>query len=173
RDLQSFPTRRSSDLFTKFSPFYLCRISVSYVELTLNIKTLNYEGLKPVLNKQDDKIYVINFWATWCIPCVKELPAFERLREEYYDKSVEVILISLDLSSQKDNVVVPFLKRKRIKSPVFIFNDSNEQFWIEDISKDWTGSIPSTLIYNKKQRIFYERTFNYKQLNEVLQAFIN
>ena len=125
------------------------------------------------MNKQDDKIYVINFWATWCIPCVKELPAFERLREEYYDKSVEVILISLDLSSQKDNVVVPFLKRKRIKSPVFIFNDSNEQFWIEDISKDWTGSIPSTLIYNKKQRIFYERTFNYKQLNEVLQAFIN
>ena len=104
------------------------------------------------MNKQDDKIYVINFWATWCIPCVKELPAFERLREEYYDKSVEVILISLDLSSQKDNVVVPFLKRKRIKSPVFIFNDSNEQFWIEDISKDWTGSIPSTLIYNKKQR---------------------
>lgn len=125
------------------------------------------------MNRQDDKIYVINFWATWCIPCVKELPAFERLREEYYDKSVEVILISLDLSSQKDNVVVPFLKRKRIKSPVFIFNDSNEQFWIEDISKDWTGSIPSTLIYNKKQRIFYERTFNYKQLNEVLQAFIN
>lgn len=160
----------------KYICFWLLFILVSELksqEYGLNIKTLNYEGLKPVLNKQDDKIYVINFWATWCIPCVKELPAFERLREEYYDKSVEVILISLDLSSQKDNVVVPFLKRKRIKSPVFIFNDSNEQFWIEDISKDWTGSIPSTLIYNKKQRIFYERTFNYKQLNEVLQAFIN
>ncbi len=160
----------------KYVCFWLLFILVSELksqEYGLNIKTLNYEGLKPVLNKQDDKIYVINFWATWCIPCVKELPAFERLREEYYDKSVEVILISLDLSSQKDNVVVPFLKRKRIKSPVFIFNDSNEQFWIEDISKDWTGSIPSTLIYNKKQRIFYERTFNYKQLNEVLQAFIN
>ena len=160
----------------KYICFWLLFILVSELksqEYGLNIKTLNYEGLKPILNRQDDKIYVINFWATWCIPCVKELPAFERLREEYYDKSVEVILISLDLSSQKDNVVVPFLKRKRIKSPVFIFNDSNEQFWIEDISKDWTGSIPSTLIYNKKQRIFYERTFNYKQLNEVLQAFIN
>ncbi len=142
-------------------------------EYGLNIKTLNYEELKPILNRQDDKIYVINFWATWCVPCVKELPAFERLREEYNDRNVEVILVSLDLSSQKDNVVIPFLKRKRIKSPVFIFNDSNEQIWIEDISKDWTGSIPSTLIYNKKQRIFYERTFSYKKLNEVLQAFVN
>ena len=110
----------------KYICFWLLFILVSELksqEYGLNIKTLNYEGLKPVLNKQDDKIYVINFWATWCIPCVKELPAFERLREEYYDKSVEVILISLDLSSQKDNVVVPFLKRKRIKSPVFIFED--------------------------------------------------
>ncbi|CAM1374207.1 TlpA disulfide reductase family protein [Tenacibaculum xiamenense] len=138
----------------------------------LEVNVLKYEQLKPLLHKNDGKTYIINFWATWCVPCVKELPAFEKLNKEYKNKNVEVILVSLDLASQKERSVIPFLRKKNIQSLVLIFNDSNEQFWIEDIAKEWTGSIPATIIYNKKKRKFYEQSFDYEELKNELQTFL-
>ena len=137
------------------------------------LETLNYEQLKPLLNKDDDKTYVINFWATWCLPCVKELPAFEKLNKEYKDKNVEVVLVSLDFSRQLETNLIPFLKNKNIQSKVVHFEDKNEQFWIQDIADNWSGSIPATIIYNAKKRKFYEQSFHYETLKNELQTFLN
>ena len=137
------------------------------------IITLNYNELKPFLHKNDDKTYVINFWATWCLPCIKELPVFEKLNKEFKDKNVEVILVSLDFSKQIESNLIPFIKKKEIKSKVLHFEDKNEQFWIQDIADSWTGSIPATLIYNKNKRKFYEQSFHYETLKNELQTFLN
>lgn len=137
------------------------------------ITTLNYEELKPFLHKNNDKTYVINFWATWCIPCVKELPAFEELNKKYKDKNVEVILVSLDFSKQIETNLIPFIKKKKLQSKILHFEDSNEQFWIKDIAENWSGAIPATLIYNQQNRKFYERTFSYTELQNELQTFLN
>ena len=137
------------------------------------IVTLNYEELKPLLHKNNDKTYVINFWATWCLPCVKELPAFEKLNKEFKDKNVEVILVSLDFSRQLESNLIPFIKNKKIQSKVLHFDDKNEQFWIQDIADNWTGSIPATIIYNAKRRKFYEQSFHYETLKNELQTFLN
>ncbi|MGG8497835.1 TlpA disulfide reductase family protein [Tenacibaculum sp. TC6] len=139
----------------------------------IKITTLNYEQLKPILHKNDNKTYVINFWATWCVPCVKELPAFEKLHKEYKDKQVEVILVSLDFSRQIESNLLPFIKEKQLQSTVLHFDDPNEQFWIKDIAENWTGSIPATLIYNAEKRKFYEQTFHYNDLENELQTFLN
>lgn len=139
----------------------------------IKIATLNYEQLKPLLHKADGKTYVINFWATWCIPCVKELPAFEKLNKEFKDKNVEVVLVSLDFSRQLESNLIPFIKNKKLQSKVIHFDDSNEQFWIKDIAENWTGSIPATLIYNAKKRKFYEQPFHYETLKNELQTFLN
>jgi thiol-disulfide isomerase/thioredoxin len=139
----------------------------------IKIVTLNYEELKPFLHKNDDKTYVINFWATWCLPCVKELPAFEKLNKEFKDKNVEVILVSLDFSRQLESNLIPFIKNKKIQSKVLHFDDKNEQFWIQDIADNWTGSIPATIIYNAKKRKFYEQSFHYETLKNELQTFLN
>ena len=149
-----------------------CASAKSQENKVLKVDVLNYEQLQPWLHKNDGKTYVINFWATWCVPCVKELPAFEKLNKAYKNKNVEVILVSLDLASKKERSVLPFLKKKNIKSKVFIFNDSNEQFWIEDIAEEWTGAIPATIIYNKKKRKFYEQLFDYEKLKDELQTFL-
>ena len=50
---------------------------------SLPFDVVDFDGLKPYLNKKDDDVYVINFWATWCAPCVKELPYFEQLNKNY------------------------------------------------------------------------------------------
>ena len=140
---------------------------------SIKIATLNYEELKPLLHKNDDKTYVINFWATWCMPCVKELPAFEKLNAAYKDKNVEVVLVSLDFPKQKESNLIPFVKKRKLESKVLHFDDANEQFWIPDISENWSGSIPATLIYNKEKRKFYEQSFSYEELQNELQTFLN
>ena len=81
-----------------------------------DIPSLTYEELKPWLNKQDDKTYVVNFWATWCGPCIKELPYFENINKNYKDQNVEVILVSLDFPQMKESRLIPYVKNKNIQS---------------------------------------------------------
>lgn len=138
------------------------------------IESFNYESLKPLLNKDDDKTYVINFWATWCKPCVEELPSFEKLNKKYQSKNVEVILVSLDFPNHIEKRVIPFINKHHLKSKVILMNDPDQNTWIPKISDKWSGSIPATLIYNKYSREFYEQSFTYemlqKELNKILKA---
>ena len=138
-----------------------------------NIPTLNYEELKPWLNKTDDNTYVVNFWATWCAPCIKELPYFEQINKDYKSKNVEVILVSLDFPSMKESRLIPYVKNKNLQSTVLHLDDVNEQFWISDIDKNWSGAIPATLIYNKDKRQFYEQSFTQEELEKEVQTFLN
>jgi thiol-disulfide isomerase/thioredoxin len=139
----------------------------------LAVKTVTYNELKPLLEKNDGKTYVVNFWATWCAPCVKELPYFEKLKQEYSDKNVEVLLVSLDFPKQVKKKLIPYINKKKLQSEVILLDDVNEDIWIKAIDKNWSGAIPATLIYNKNKRKFYEQTFDYKTLENELQTFIN
>lgn len=138
-----------------------------------SIKTYNYSQLKPLLEKKDDKIYVVNFWATWCAPCVKELPYFERIKQEYTNKNVEVLLVSLDFPKQVDKKLIPFINKNKIQSEVVLLDDVNEDVWIKAIDETWSGALPATIIYNKNKRKFYEKSFDYETLKTELLTFIN
>lgn len=138
-----------------------------------SVESLNYNQLKPFLEKQDDKIYIVNFWATWCAPCVKELPYFEKINQEYANKNVEVLLVSLDFPKQIDKKLIPFINRKKIKSKVLHFDDVNEDYWIQAIDSTWSGALPATIIYNQNNRKFYEQSFDYKTLENELKSFLN
>src|SRR5258706_4337157 len=93
------------------------------------------------------RIKVINFWATWCAPCVKEIPLFEKLGKE--NKKVEVLLVSMDYDLDPNpDKVRRFMERKKIESRVIILAQSNPTEWIDEIDKSWSGALPSTLIIN-------------------------
>jgi thiol-disulfide isomerase/thioredoxin len=136
------------------------------------VKTLNYNQLEPLLNRKDGKVYIINFWATWCKPCVEELPAFEKLNTHYKDRNVEIILVSLDFPKQVKKRVKPFLKRKNVHSKVVLLDEVNDDFWSQKINENWSGAIPATLIYNKDKRQFYEQSFTYESLEIELHKFL-
>lgn len=138
-----------------------------------SVKTYNYDQLKPFLEKKDDKIYVINFWATWCAPCVKELPYFEKIKKEYAAKNVEVLLVSLDFPKQVDKKLIPFINKNKLQSEVILLDDFNENVWIKAIDKNWSGAIPATIIYSKNNRKFYEQSFDYETLQNELKTFLN
>jgi thiol-disulfide isomerase/thioredoxin len=136
------------------------------------VKSVTYKELKPLLEKTDDKTYVVNFWATWCSPCVKELPVFEEIKKQYADKNVEVLLVSLDFPKQVEKRLLPFLNKNKIKSKVILLNDVNEDFWIKDIDSTWSGALPATIIYNKNNKKFYEQSFDYQYLERELKPFL-
>jgi len=136
------------------------------------VQSYTYNELKTLLEKNDGKTYVINFWATWCAPCVKELPAFEKINKEYATKNVTVILVSLDFPKQVAKRLIPFINKKKLQSKVVLLNDINENFWIKAIDSTWSGAIPATIIYNGKDRKFYEQSFDYDQLETELQPFL-
>ncbi|NLP59180.1 TlpA family protein disulfide reductase [Lutibacter sp. B1] len=140
-------------------------------EKVITIPSYTYETLEPLLHKEDDKTYVINFWATWCKPCVEELPAFEKLNATYKNQNVEVILVSLDFQNQIEKRVIPFIQENNIQSEVVIMVDPDQNTWIPKISKKWSGAIPATLIYNKHKREFYEQSFTYELLQNELKKF--
>jgi len=139
---------------------------------TDELEIFDYNGLAPLLSMNDEKTYVINFWATWCAPCIKELPHFEKLNENYNGKNVEVVLVSLDFPRLYEKKLKPYIKENNLKSRVVALDDPNMNSWIPKINKDWTGAIPATIIYNKDKREFYERSFNYEELVTELKQFI-
>jgi thiol-disulfide isomerase/thioredoxin len=150
-----------------------CKDEPKELALSDDLVVYDFAGLEPLLNMNDEKTYVVNFWATWCKPCIKEMPYFEQLNQNYNEKNVEVVLVSLDFPQQYEKKLKPFIKDNDLKSKVVALNDpTNMNSWIPKISEEWTGSIPATLIYNKKKREFYERSFNYEELVTELRTFI-
>lgn len=139
----------------------------------VSLEIYDFEELKPFLETTSDTTYVINFWATWCAPCVKELPYFEKLYHQYSGKNVEVILVSLDFPNKYESHLKPFMAKNHLKARVIALDDPNSNQWIPQIDPNWSGAIPATLIYNKDKRRFYEQTFTYEELESELKKFLN
>jgi thiol-disulfide isomerase/thioredoxin len=102
--------------------------------------------LQEMMN-EGKKVKVINFWATWCAPCIKEMPFLERLNRDNQD--VKVLLVSLDFDLDHDqSKITGFVMRKKIQSEVVILDEPDPNKWIEKIDKGWSGALPATLVMN-------------------------
>ena len=121
-----------------------------------------------------DTVWVLNFWATWCAPCVAELPSFEKLHQNYADQKVKVVLISTDFKKELEKRVIPFVKKKKLKSQVVFMDESNPNNWIDLVSPEWSGALPATLIIAKRknQYLFFEKQLTYEELEAALRTVL-
>ena len=110
---------------------------------TTEVVSLDYPQLQPLLHQNSKTVQVVNFWATWCAPCIKELPYFEELNKL---ENVEVLLVSLDFTKHKQKRLIPFVKKHKLQSKVVHLDDEDENYWINEISTTWSGALPATLI---------------------------
>ncbi len=136
------------------------------------IPVYNFDELEPLLYTDSDKIHIVNFWAMWCAPCVKELPIFEEYEKN--NENVEMTFVSLDFPEDIETKLKPFLEKKGITSKVVLLDDPDANSWIDKIDPNWSGAIPFTIIFNKNKRSFHERAFeNIEDLETEINNTIN
>ena len=110
-------------------------------------------------------IVIVNFWATWCKPCITELPYFEQINAEMKSEKFSVCLVNLDFNSKYKTSAVEFVRNRNIKSEVIHLNDTDPNKWINKIDSSWTGAIPATIIYNNGKKVFFrEGEITYDEL---------
>ena len=137
------------------------------------VRVIRFPELQKWLARPTDTTYVVNFWATWCAPCIKELPNFEQLRAANAGKKVKILLVSLDYVSQLDKKVKPFVKQRGLKSEVVLLNETDPNDYIDKVDAKWSGALPFTLVFNNKtkQRVSFERELSAPELTAALKKF--
>lgn len=148
---------------------------LSVAGFSQKITVIKISDLEKRINNDSDTTYIVNFWATWCAPCVKELPDFDSITKIYGTEKVKVLMISMDFKEDLDSKVLPFYKKKQIRSEVYLLDEVNGNYFIPKVSDKWTGAIPATLILNnkKKYREFFEKKLTFSFLNEEIKKLKN
>ena len=150
--------------------FFLCqffnanidlhRINEVSQEIADSVQYVVYESFEQleeeVFSIGEDELLVVNFWATWCAPCIKELPYFEALNQE---QEVRVVLVSLDFVEQLEKRLDPFILKHKIKSELYVLDDMDANKWIDMVDPTWSGTIPATLLIKGKKRHFTANEF--------------
>lgn len=151
-------------------PFFAALLVAGILQAQ-NIPFIKADQITRWKTADTDTVYVLNFWATWCGPCVEELPSFEKLNQAYADRKVKVILISTDFKRNVETGVKPFVRRKNLRSEVVFMDESNPNNYINLVDSTWTGAIPATLILSKGKdgSQFFEKKLTYEELEAAVK----
>ena len=143
--------------------------------ICLKVQSKNIIGrdeLQYLINKQDDTLRIFNFWATWCKPCVAELPEFEKLDQESKanKQKVKVLLVSMDFVEELNKKVKDFLEKNKYTCEVVLLDEVNGNDFINKISEKWSGAVPATLVTmkNKKRIEFHEGKLTLEMLQKMI-----
>jgi len=155
-------------------PTVLCGQQIRQVDRSgQQIRQVDRSGLLKMLEYDNDTIYVVNFWATWCSPCVEEIGYFEELRKARAGDPLKIILVNLDFPNQLERRVIPFVKERSIGSTVVNMTDLDYNSWISSVDRSWSGAIPATLIYRGGTRTFIEGEIDRETLFSMVNGIEN
>lgn len=152
----------------------LC-LSLNYPNLENRSKSkidiVNFQQLYLRLQVNNDTVHIVNFWATWCGPCVEELPVFNELANYYARRKLKILLVSLDMPDSLTSLE-NFVQKQGLKPEVILLDEPDFDSWINKVSPQWQGSLPATIIYQGKQRELLERKVNLDEMKKKLDKML-
>jgi len=157
---------------------WMCTLIICFCLTNSHAQSVEYKTFAAVdsfLDNRNDTLYIVNFWATWCKPCIEELPLFDSVTAQNKNTPIKVILISLDAQIRWEDNLVPFLNNHAIQSTVWAIYKERPTDWIDLVDPRWQGTIPATLMFNNARQInyFHETSFTEATLNEKLKELIH
>lgn len=112
------------------------------------VQPIDEKGLQQRLQQARGKVVLLNFWATWCDPCVEEFPDLMKIAQEFRPRGVEMILVSIDEPEDLETKIKPFLQAQGVSWPTYFKKTRDDEVFINAIDKKWSGAIPATFIYD-------------------------
>jgi len=149
--------------------------TVGTIKHDYSVKIVRFADLEAVMKKNDDKLYVVNFWATWCRPCVMELPEFMEVNNAYRNNPrFKMILVSLDVAKEAETTVRAFLEKRKMDVDVYLLDDNKRMNeWIPAIDKNWSGAIPATVFYRNGEKVeFIENQIQKSELEQIINKYL-
>lgn len=124
------------------------------------------------INQPNDTTYIINFWATFCKPCVEEMPGLLKVAEKYKTQKVKLLLVSLDLPAYYPKRIADFVNEKKWKTSIAWLNETNADYFCPMIDSSWSGAIPATVVVNAKRgyKKFWEGEVREQVLDKELKS---
>lgn len=114
---------------------------------------------------------IINFWATYCIPCIEEIPYFQEQVKQHEKDGVQLLLVSLDMKSYYPQKVMKFVKEKKFTAPMVWLNETDADYFCPKVDAKWSGALPATLFINNRTgyRKFYEEQISEEKLRSEIE----
>lgn len=166
--LSNFGLRTS--VFLLLTAFFLLLASESHSQ---EIKKVRINDLMEYIQKSDHPL-VVSFWATWCVPCIEEIPWLQSAVENHKADSVELVLVSLDFASSYPKKLTEFVKQKQFTATCFWLNETNADEFCPKINERWQGGIPANLFINNKTgyRRFFDRQLTDRQAEPEVKKLV-
>ncbi|SEF82443.1 redoxin domain-containing protein [Algoriphagus boritolerans] len=133
---------------------YTIKTNKAWAEKEVTIEKLSPEGLADLLKNQTDELLLVNFWATWCGPCIIEYPEFVTIQRMYGERDFQFVSVSMDTPDQADKAL-KFLKGKASALPNYIMDTEDKYEVINVVGEDWDGSLPITLLIEPGGKVAY------------------
>ena len=130
--------------------------------------------LEEYIAKSDEPV-IVNFWATYCVPCIKEIPYFQEIVAKYKDKGVKLLLVSLDFKESYPDKVSSFADKRKFTSPIVWLDETNADFFCPKVDSKWSGVMPATLFINNKKgyRSFFEEEMPKEKFETELKKILS
>ncbi|TMI89861.1 MAG: TlpA family protein disulfide reductase [Bacteroidetes bacterium] len=137
------------------------------------IKSVKVTELSKTIQESKTPL-IVNFWATFCVPCIQEIPYFQELTQQYKSKNVSLIFVSLDLKEAYPAKVTAMAKKLKLAFPVMWLNETNADYFCPKIDTSWTGGMPSSLFVNNATGYhkFFEDQLSKEKLEKEIQEMI-
>ncbi len=154
-------------LFSILFMFSVCLLNAQPVKRWKMEDLLNYAD-------QSDSALVINFWATFCGPCIAEIPYFHSITSKYKKEQVKLLLVSLDFKEYYPQKISDFAKKRKYTAEIVWLDEEKPDDFCPKVDKNWTGSMPATLFINKKTgyRKFVEAEMNAADLEKEIKRML-
>ena len=123
----------------------------------VEVSEIDIAGIKDLVKNKSEKLRLINYWATWCIPCVAEFPELIEINRNFRKRAFEMVTVSLD-PPDKDEQVLKFLTKAYASTKNFHFKSDDKYALIETVDKEWPGSLPYTIIVKPGGEILYKKS---------------
>jgi len=144
-------------------------------EYSAKIPVVDDVWLKDKINNRNGKILFVNFWATWCEPCVEEFPDLVKIYNDNKNSNFEFLSVSVNLPSEIDDKVKPFIEKQNAGFPVVVIEEKRSEEIINLVNPEWDGTVPATIIFDKngKRREFFAEAKSYEFFNKSIEKVKN